>query len=125
MNNDIFTFDVNEAVHKIRARTNHSDSKIQLNEISSIIRISSAPPSNSFSSVKDNCKVIETKESIRKYARYWGEPEENIDAYIKDQLGCYPLDDLIYCFRLLNADIQESPILLANVANVDNAMKKY
>lgn len=91
MNNDAFAFDVKEELHKIQADTNQG-------KISNISRISSAP--------SEKNKIEEIKRLIRNYAQHWGETEENIEEYINDQLEAFPLDDLISCFRLINADIQ-------------------
>ena len=135
MSNEVFSFDVNEELHKIRANIDQSKintvSKIsnhageivkKTSEISSISRISNVSASNQQFSQKD--KVAEVRNLIRTYARYWGETEESIEEYIKDQLESYPLDGLLKCFRSLNADIQKLQPPLANVANTANPREK-
>lgn len=97
MNREVFAFDVNEELRKIRANSDQA-------KISTVSRISSTSSVNSQFPAKD--KVDEIKKLIRKYAQYWGESEENIEEYIEDQLASFPLDDLINCFRSLNADIK-------------------
>jgi hypothetical protein len=113
VNNNALTFDVNEELVKIRAAANTV-------AISGISKISSVPAINLNSSPIDKHKASEARELIQRYARSFSDTEENIEEYIKDQLESYPLDDLINCFRLLNADIQNSQPSSANVANVAN-----
>lgn len=126
MNGDVFVFNVNEELRKIRANTDQTKistvSKISSNtievvkkdllqehdeisnisNISNISRISSSVV-NPHHSEKN--KVKEVKNLIVNYARYWGETEENIEEYIKEQLETYSLDDLINCFKSLSMDI--------------------
>lgn len=106
--NDTFTFDVKEELRKIQSNSNQ-------NKISNFSRISSTPDSNL--SFTDKNKIEEIKRLIKNYAQHWGETEENTEEYINDQLAAFPLDDLISCFRLLNADIQHLQCRSANVAN--------
>lgn len=136
MNKETFTFDVNEELRKIRicgdeekisviSKISSSEGEFakkpsskNCNEISDNSRISSASAANQYFSDKN--KVEEVKTLIRNYARYWGETEENIEEYIKDQLAAFPLDGLINCFRSLNADIQHLQYPSANVAKTAN-----
>lgn len=111
MDNDTFTFDVNEELRKIQSYS------IQ-NKISNFSRISRTSAANL--SFTDKNKIEEVKRLIRNYAQYWGETEENTEEYINDQLAAFPLDDLISCFRSLNADIQHLQCPSANVANIAN-----
>lgn len=105
MDNDTFTFDVNEELRKIQSDSNQD-------KISNFSRISST------TSFPDKNKIEEIKRLIKNYAQYWGEKEENTEEYINDLLATFPLDDLISCFRSLNADIQNFQCPSANVANI-------
>lgn len=115
MDNDTFTFDVKEELRKIQSDSNQ-------NKISNFSRISSTPAANL--SFTDKNKIEEIKKLMRSYAQYWGETEENTEEYINDQLAAFPLDDLIRCFILLNADIQHLQCPSANVANIAKSTGK-
>ena len=111
---ETFIFDAIEELHKIQAQPDK-------NQISTISRISNASTANQ--NFSDKNKRDEIKKLIGNYARHWGETEENIEEYIQDQLAVFPLDDLIKCFRSLNADIQNLQRPLANVANSANQQR--
>jgi len=64
-------------------------------------------------------KIIEIRQLIEQVSEsYGGDDPCFLAEYINDQLAAFPLDDLINCFRSLNADIHNLKCPSANVANI-------
>ena len=117
MNNDTFSFDVSNEIIKIREATHTT-------EISKISKISNAPTGTTTSSNEALCKIKVINNLIYRYAKHYGESEENIMQYIDEQLKTYSLNDLMKCFKSLNANIRERQISLSKTANLANPQKQ-
>lgn len=67
-------------------------------------------------------KIMEIRQLIVQVSEsYGGDDPCFLEEYINDQLSAFPLDDLINCFRSLNADIHN---LKCPSANIAKSMKK-
>lgn len=70
-------------------------------------------------------KIMEIRQLIVQVSEsYGGDDPCFLEEYINDQLAVFPFDDLINCFRSLNADIQYLQCPSANVANIAKSTGK-